>query len=419
MNRFDGPPRLMLVADLDCTLVDHDDPENTDLLRFNALWEAHFRHDSLLVYSTGRSLRSYLNLRKKKPLLTPDIAITSVGSEIVYGGESMVSDDVWEARLNHMWNRDIVVEETNRFPQLEPQPEKSQEQHKVSFFVGREHAIEIMKVLPGRLMDRGVDVKLVYSNDYAFDILPRGAGKGGALTYLIDKLESEGKQPSNTLVCGDSGNDAELFDVPQVYGVMVSNSHEGLLKWHEENAKDNPNIILASERCAAGMIEALQRFNLGPSTSPRDVFDTEIFHAESLNIAHEVVQFYLFYERWICGEVEKSDKYLQNLKSLSSPLGVFVHPSGEEKLIHEWIDEMESLHGDAKEKQFRIWLDRVSTSHITSDSWLARFDKHELSEGKVRSCSTKVLLTYEKNVLKCGGGKANADVDAHPPIMVR
>ncbi|XP_024013457.1 probable sucrose-phosphatase 3a isoform X2 [Eutrema salsugineum] len=386
MDRLDGPPRLILVTDLDCTLVDHDDPENTHLLRFNALWEAHYRHDSLLVYSTGRSLRSYLSLRKKRPLLTPDIAITSVGSEIVYGGgESMVSDDVWEARLGEMWNRDIVVEETSKFPQLEPQPEKSQEQHKVSFFVGREQALEIMKV----------DVKLVYSNDYAFDVLPRGAGKGGALTYLLEKLEIEGKQPSNILVCGDSGNDAELFNIPQAYGVMVSNSHKELLQWHEENAKDNPNIFLASERCAAGIIEAIQRFNLGSSASPRDFLDTENFHVENLNPAHEVVQFYLFYERWRCGEVEKSDKYLQNIKSLSSPLGIFVHPSGVEKPIHEWIDEMEKLHGDGKEKQFRIWLDAVSSSHVTSDSWLAKFDKHELSEGKVRSCSTRVLLSCQ------------------------
>jgi len=102
--------------------VDHDDPENNDLLRFNALWEAHYRHDSLLVYCTGRSFSSYSSLRKKRPLLTPDIAVTSVGSEIVYGGgESTVSDVVWTARLDYKWNRDIVVEETLKFPKLEPQ----------------------------------------------------------------------------------------------------------------------------------------------------------------------------------------------------------------------------------------------------------------------------------------------------------
>ena len=97
----------------------------------------------------------------------------------------------------------------------------------------------------------------------------------------------------------------------------VSNSHKELLQWHEENAKDNPNIILASERCTAGIIEALQRFNLGPSVSPRDVLDAERFYKEILDPAHEVVQFYLLCEKWRCGEVEKSDNYLQNLKLLS------------------------------------------------------------------------------------------------------
>lgn len=49
--------------------------------------------------------------------MTPDLTVTSVGT-VIEDGDSMVEDEEWEQFLNQNWNRDIVVEETLKFPEL-------------------------------------------------------------------------------------------------------------------------------------------------------------------------------------------------------------------------------------------------------------------------------------------------------------
>ncbi|XP_057953026.1 sucrose-phosphatase 2-like isoform X2 [Malania oleifera] len=392
MDRLSSPARLMIVSDLDQTMVDHHDSENLSLLRFNALWETNYRHDSLLVFSTGRSPTLYKKLRKKKPMLTPDVTIMSVGTEITYG-KSMVPDDGWIEFLNKKWDKNIVTEETSKFSELTLQSETEQRPHKVSFYVEKDKAQEIMKVLSERLEKRGLDVKIIYSGGMYLDVLPQGAGKGQALAYLLRKLKAEGKLPTNTLACGDSGNDAELFSISEVYGVMVSNAQEELLQWHAENAKNNPHIVHATERCAAGIIQAIGHFSLGPNISPRDVADLSEFHLENINPGSELVEFYLLYERWRRAEIESCEMYMAHLRSVCDPSGVFVHPSGVELSLHDCINAMKKCYGDKEGKPFRVWVDRVLPTQIGSDTWLVKFDKWESSGEEKYCCVTTAILT--------------------------
>lgn len=97
--------------------------------------------------------------------------------------------------------------------------------------------------------------------------------------------------------------------------LQVSNAQEELLQWYAETAKGNCQIIHATERCAAGIIQAIGNFSVGPNVSPRDIMEFEKLDGKVLNPGHEIVKFYIFYERWLNGEIETSEQYMQTLNS--------------------------------------------------------------------------------------------------------
>lgn len=95
---------------------------------------------------------------------------------------------------------------------------------------------------------------------------------------------------------------------------------EELLKWHSEYAGDKSHIYLAKERCAAGILEAMQHFNLQPNVSPRDQprsFKTPGGASQLTvsSVAHEVVDFLLLMENWLKADVENNDAVFSHLKS--------------------------------------------------------------------------------------------------------
>ncbi|CAJ1968003.1 unnamed protein product [Sphenostylis stenocarpa] len=138
-------------------------------------------------------------------------------------------------------------------------------------------------------------------------------------------------------------------------------------------------------------MQAIGNFSLGPNVSPRNIGHSMCYR-KVLGPSHEVVMFYIFYERWRRGEVENPEQYMQNLKAVFHSTGNCVHPSGVDQPMHQIIDTLAEAFGDKKDQYFRVWVDHVSFAEVSLGSWLVKFDKWEISGNESRGCLTKVLI---------------------------
>jgi sucrose-6-phosphatase len=246
--------KFLFVTDLDNTLVG-DDQALKELnlhLRNSAV-----AHGTKIVYITGRSLTLYQELATEKHLLEPDALVTAVGTEIYYKASNGVPDPTWSEQLSPEWDRDLVAATAAHFADLLPQPDSEQRPFKVSYFLTEDAAIEVLPRLEILLQERGLNIRLVYSSGKDLDILPKGGNKGLAMQFLRQKWEFD---ESQTVACGDSGNDIALFSVGYELGIIVGNAQPELLQWYQINP--SRYRYLAKSHCAAGILEGLYYFGL-------------------------------------------------------------------------------------------------------------------------------------------------------------
>lgn len=242
---------FLFVTDLDHTLVGDDDA----LKQLNHRLSQHRQdYGTKIVYATGRSRFSYLNLKTRKQLLTPDALIASVGTEIYDDGND-APDAAWSDKLALGWDREIVVAVAGEYADLLPQEYSEQRPFKVSYLVTEVAAAEVLPRLKLQLSDRGLDVNLIYSGGKDLDILPSNANKGLAVQFLQQKW---GVEKTRTVACGDSGNDIALFSVGESRGIIVGNAQAELVQWYQENQADYR--YLADASCAGGILEGLGYF---------------------------------------------------------------------------------------------------------------------------------------------------------------
>jgi sucrose-phosphate synthase len=240
----------LLICDIDGTLVG-DDAGMHRLLE-------HIRDSQgriLLGVATGRSPALVEQILREIGVWPLELIIASVGSEILLGEHREVLTD-WSDHLSEDWHPQVLAEALRQVPWLEPQHEPhTQRPFKLSYRLDGPMLGERVEPMLRQVLDAtGTGYHLIVSHGNLVDVLPRQAGKGAAIEYLLQRL---GFPVERTVVAGDSGNDRDMLLLPTP-GVVVGNYAQEL---EDLRQLGTANLYIASGACAWGVLEGLEHFS--------------------------------------------------------------------------------------------------------------------------------------------------------------
>ena len=246
-------PIKLFCSDLDGTLLGN--PEATR--RFKESWESLPRSlRPLLCYASGRFVQNIIDLLATGVLPWPDYIIGGVGTQLYDGRRKQPMSD-FNRRFGKGWDLPRIETIVGEFPGVVRQPPEFLHPYKSSWFL--HHATsQTLATLEKQLVEAGLEVTIVYSSARDLDVLPRDTNKGSALRWLCERQSLE---LDAVLVAGDTGNDASLFLLPGVRGIIVENAQPELIEAAVKVPTFNATRVMAE-----GVLEGLQHFGVIPST---------------------------------------------------------------------------------------------------------------------------------------------------------
>lgn len=255
MTQSSQPRIRLFCSDLDGTLLGN--PESSR--QFKRAWQAlPDERRPVLVYSSGRLVDDLRRFVVDGTLPESEFYIGGVGTQIfeVKTGAYLTE---FEEHLRLGWDAALAREVVNGIPGVHPQPDEFQHAFKCSWFLNAASHSAIREI-EERLRNAGLWAHVVYSSGRDLDVLPQNATKGGALQWLCKRLSVPLVE---TLVAGDTGNDASMFRLPGIKGIVIENAQPELY----EATVDIP-IYCSRKVIAEGVLDGLIHYGV-LTTLPR------------------------------------------------------------------------------------------------------------------------------------------------------
>lgn len=241
----------LVITDIDNTLIG----DQESLRRFLETLQQ-YRDRIGFGVATGRNLEMVHQVLGEQNIPTPDVIISSVGTEIYYGPdlENLKQDENWSSRIAYQWKPQRIKQALRELDFLKPQEEDHEREFKLSYTMS--YSDDRMAAIHKRLSDDNLRYQLIFSHDTYVDIIPQRASKGKAIDYLCRKWNIS---PSKVLVAGDSGNDHEMLTGSR-RAVVVGNHSPEL-----EELRNRKNVYFAEGSYAAGILEGLRYYAFLPA----------------------------------------------------------------------------------------------------------------------------------------------------------
>ncbi len=248
-----GKTRLVSLDRIGFTAIDNAlFGDKQALKRLLSYLDKHAKHIGMGL-ATGRTLDSTLAFLKRYNLPTPDILVTSVGSEIHYAHQNqrIVEDNAWRKNLDYRWEPKALRKAMRELPGVKLAHKDEQREHKISYILDPDKAPTVREI-KRHLRHHDLHAKAILSQRTNLDLLPIRASKGLAIRYLSIKW---GIPLDRILVIGDSGNDEEML-LGSTLGVVVANHSPEL-----DKLRDKPRIYFSETGFADGIIEGIEYYN--------------------------------------------------------------------------------------------------------------------------------------------------------------